>query len=131
MLDGLFAILKRKILAEKDLEKGEEFATDKIKAIYIRSRSKEASKLAEKNGYELVLLQDSNTKNINIRVHPLAKFNLDKLYKAIIELEPDESWFYHASGHLLLNGSSSHPAKPTKLSIKKLMSLISTLVSKD
>ena len=130
MVEGLFAILKRKVIAEKDVEEGLEFGTGKIKAIYLVSKSKEASKLAEKRGYKLVLLKDTDSGNINIRVHPLAKFNLDKLYKQIIKLESPDLWFYHSSGHLLLNGSNSHPVKPTKLSHKRLMELIEEFVQK-
>ncbi len=124
VLDGLFAILKRKVMAEAELDKGEEFKIGKIKAIYLRSRSKEASKLAEKSGYQLVLLKDPERGNVNIRVHPKAKFTLDQVYKVIADREPNDLWFYHASGHLLLNGSNSHPQKPTKLTVKELITII-------
>jgi len=124
VLDGLFAILKRKVMAETELEKGEEFKIGQFKAIYLRSRSKEVSKLAEKGGYQLVLLKDPERGNVNIRVHPRAKFTLDHVYQVIIKKEPDDLWFYHASGHLLLNGSNSHPQKPTKLTVKELITII-------
>lgn len=124
ILDGWYAILKRKILAEKELAKGEEFRVGKIKGIYLRSRSKEASKLAEKKGYQLVLLKDPDRGNVNLRVHPKARFTLDKVYQAIVKKESPSLWFYHISGHLLLNGSSSHPQPPTHLSVKELLFII-------
>lgn len=124
ILDGLLAILKRKIQAEAEIKQAQEFKVGKIKCLVLRSCSKEASKLAEKMGYELILLQDSKRGNVSFRVHPQAKFNLDKVYRAILKLESADRWFYHASGHLLLNGSNSHPQPPTKLTTKQLINIL-------
>jgi len=123
-LDGLFSILKRKVIAEGELAKAEEFWAKKHKCLYIQSKSKEASKLAEKSGYQLVLLEDPDRKNVNLRVHPRAKFNLDKIYQVIQQREGTDKWFYHASGHLLLNGSNSHPQPPTKIKIREIIKII-------
>lgn len=123
-LNGLLEILKRKIMAEAELAQAEVFKVKQYKCLVIRSKSKEASKLAEKSGYHLVLLQDPERGNVNMRVHPKAKFNLDKIYQAISLKEGSDKWFYHASGHLLLNGSSSHPQPATKLSLRTLMEII-------
>jgi len=123
-LDGLFGILKRKVVAEEELSQAEEFMAKKHRCVFIKSKSKEASKLAEKSGFCLVLLQDPDRKNINIRVHPRAKFNLDKVYEAISKLEGEDKWFYHASGHLLLNGSNSHPQPATKLKVREIINII-------
>ena len=123
-LDGLLTIFKRKIMAEKDFEEATEFRIKNIKCLFLRSRSKEASKLAEKQGYQLVLLQDKERGNINFRVHPKAKFNLDKVYQAIKKIEGNDLWFYHASGHLLLNGSNSHPQPATKLTSSQLIDIL-------
>jgi len=123
-LDGMFGILKRKVVAEEELSKAEEFIVKKHKCIFIKSKSKEASKLAEKSGFQLVLLQDPDRKNVNLRVHPRAKFNLDSVYEAIRKLEGPDKWFYHASGHLLLNGSNSHPQPATKLKIPQIIKII-------
>lgn len=124
ILDGWLTILKRKLLAETELSVAEEFWVGKVKCLSLRSGSKEASKLAQKQGYQLVLLQDPKRGNVNFRVHPQAKFHLDKVFEAIKKLEGSEKWFYHASGHLLLNGSNSHPQPPTKLSIKQLIAIL-------
>ena len=123
-LDGLFDIFKRKVLAEQELEAGHEFEVHKHKCLHIKSKSKETSKLAEKNGYELVILEDPERGNVNLRVHPKAKFNLDKIYEAITKKEGSNYWFYHASGHLLLNGSSSHPQPPTKIKMAELIKIV-------
>lgn len=124
ILDGWLAILKRKLQAEVELSKAMEFSVGKIKCLHLRSRFKEASKLAEKQGYLLVLLEDPQRGNINFRVHPKAKFNLDKVYTAIKKLEGPDKWFYHASGHLLLNGSNSHPQPATRLKVEQLITIL-------
>lgn len=124
MLDGWLAILKRKIQAESELSEATEFKVGQVKCLHLRSRFKEASKLAEKQGYSLVLLEDPARGNINFRVHPKAKFNLDKVYEAIKKMEGSDKWFYHVSGHLLLNGSNSHPQPPTKLTVQQLIMIL-------
>ena len=124
ILDGWLAILKRKIQAEAELSEAVEFRVGKVKCLHLRSRFKEASKLAEKQGYMLVLLEDPSRGNINFRVHPKAKFNLDQVYAAIKKLEGSDKWFYHASGRLLLNGSNSHPQPPTKLKVEQLVTIV-------
>ncbi len=123
ILDGLLAIIKRKIQAEAEIADGEEFWVGKVKCIHLCSNSKETSKLAQKGGYQLVLLEDPKRGNINFRVHPGAKFNLDKVFEAIKKKESAKLWFYHASGHLLLNGSGSNPQMPTKLKINELITI--------
>lgn len=124
LFDGLLAILKRKIQAERELAQGQEFRVGKVRCLQLRSGSKEVGKLALKLGYQLVMVVDPEHGNINIRVNPNAKFNLEKVYRTIKKSEGPAKWFYHASGRLLLNGSSGHPQPPTRLTVSQLITLL-------
>ena len=134
-LDYAYAAMKQRVKAEEIIkEKGQEFEITAGKCLALSTRNDDTLKLAQLKGYALVLRKDSEGGHVRIKVRPDAKnadgseFNLDALDKKIKALDSRATWFYHASGKMLLNGSIKHRHQiASSLSLQQIIDLIKEL----
>lgn len=126
MLDGVYKTFQNKIWAEKEIsEKGQEFMTRWGKALAIETGNSEASHLAQKMGYVLVLKRDPKKGYVSVKSLPTPEMDLTQLYEVLRKNEPEATWFLHASRNMVLNGSSKNPdMKPSNKSFTELVKLL-------
>jgi len=125
-LDSSYAILTQRVKAEKIIEnKGQEFQIKAGKALALDTRNDDTLKMAQKMGYALVLRKDTKLGNIRIKVRPDADIDLKQLHEKIIEIDKKGTWFYHASGKMLINGSVKHRSQtPSPLPLSEVVAII-------
>lgn len=125
LFDGLLKIFENKINAEEAVKLGFEFESYWGKTLSMETESREATALAQKKGVMLVISKSRNTGQVRIKLRPDSKKNLEKIHEILVEKDPGATWFYHASGHMLLNGSTKNPDMvPTKLSLKQVVEYV-------
>ncbi len=108
-LDCAYAGMTNRLKAEEIIaHKGVEFNIRAGKCLGLETQNDESIKIAQVKGYVLAIRKDPEFGHIRIKVRPDAQLNLEKLYQAIKEIDPKATWFYHASGKMLLNGSIKH-----------------------
>jgi hypothetical protein len=130
MLDAILQLMTNKIRAEKDIKEGLTFTSSFGKSLALESRNEEAIKLALKMGYQLVVRKDPVKGNIRIKTFPSPQHNLQNIYEKILQKDTVGSWFLHASGKMLLNGSSKNPAlKPTNLTLHSVIEIIKSITN--
>ncbi|MBU0974324.1 hypothetical protein KKD03_01325 [Patescibacteria group bacterium] len=132
-LDSAYAVLTQQVKAKEIIaEKGREFTIDRsdddknveIKCLALLTRNDDTLKIAQKQGFELVIRKDQKLGNIRIKVRPDSKIHLKPLYKAITAVDPKATWYYHPSGKMLLNGTKKHHNQiPSKLSVDEVINL--------
>lgn len=128
ILDGLLQIFIKKIKAEEELKKGYTFDSKWGKTIVFSSKNEEVVKLALKSGYKIVARKDPETGHIRIKTQPQKDLNLKSLYEKIIKIDKKADWFLHASGNMLLNGSSKNPhLTPSSLTLNQLIDIIKSI----
>ena len=125
-LDYAYASMIQRLKAEEIIQaKGIIFDIKNGQCLAAETRNDEMLKLAQLKGYVLALRKDSEHGHIRIKVRPDADFCLDKLYEEIKKIDQDGTWFYHASGKMLLNGSVKHRnQKASSLSLEQIIELI-------
>jgi hypothetical protein len=124
--DGAYTAMKIKVRAEEDLRvKGQEFESVWGKGLFIENKNDEVIKLAQKRGYVVVVRKDETTGAIRIKTAPDPEMNLQFVYEKIKQMDQDGTWYYHPSGHMLLNGSRKNQGQvPTKLSLEEVVELV-------
>lgn len=132
-LDSLLHTFKAKIWAENEIkEKGVEFSTKWGKALGVETINDAVLKLAQLQGYIIVVRKDPSNEVIRIKARPAKRnhehdddIDLTPAYEKIIEKDPDSSWFLHVSRKMLLNGSSKNPdMKGSKLSLAEVIEIL-------
>lgn len=128
-LDCAYAEMTNRLKAEEIISnKGIEFTIKEGKSLGLETQNDESIKLAQVKGYILAVRKDSEFGHLRIKVRPDAEMNLEKLYLALKEIDPKATWFYHASGKMLLNGSIKHRNQTaSSLSLKSVIRLIEKL----
>lgn len=130
-LDGVYAALKEQIGAQEAIdEKGTTFPTVWGRAMAIESANDEVIKLAQKQGYVLVVRKDPGRGNIRIKAIPGRKIDLSKVHQEIKKHDSTGSWYFHPAGTMLLNGSSkSNNQLPSPLSLLEVVDIIKRVAS--
>lgn len=125
-LDSAYAVLTQRVKAEEIIEeKGQEFEIAAGKALALDTRNDDTLKMAQKMGYVLAVRKDSKLGNIRIKVRPDVDMDLKALHEKIIEIDKKGTWFYHASGKMLINGSVKHRSQtPSPLPLNEVVALI-------
>ncbi|OGD86221.1 hypothetical protein A2164_02525 [Candidatus Curtissbacteria bacterium RBG_13_35_7] len=124
-LDAIYAILKSKVRADREIKEGEEFKTRWGKGVAIYTRNDGVMDLAIKRGYAVVVRKDPNDGYIRITGSTGHKVDLTKAYNEIVKRDKAGNWFFHISKVLLRNGSSRNPTmKPTKLTIEEVVKIL-------
>ncbi len=128
-LDCAYAEMTNRLKAEEIISnKGIEFSISEGKCLGLETQNDESIKIAQVKGYVLAIRKDPEFGHIRIKVRPDAQFNLEKLYQAIKEIDSKATWFYHASGKMLLNGSIKHRNQiASALSLQSMIRLIEKL----
>lgn len=124
--DGVYTSMKIRIAAEADLtQKGQEFESKWGKALAITNKNDEVVKLAQKRGFVLVVRKDEVTGAIRIKTAPDPTISLKEVYNEIKTMDDEGTWYYHPSGHMLLNGSRKHVGQvPTKLTLEEVVEIV-------
>lgn len=128
-LDCAYAEMTNRLKAEEIISgKSIEFTIKEGKCLGLETQNDESIKIAQVKGYVLAIRKDPEFGHIRIKVRPDAQLNLEKLHKAILEIDPKATWFYHASGKMLLNGSIKHRNQiASSLSLSSMIRLIEKL----
>lgn len=127
LLEAIFNILKNKVKAEEEVQKGFIFQSIFGKSIALETRNEEATKLALKMGFHLVIRKDPKAGFVRIKTAPNKKLDLGPLYQKIIRKDGKGSWFLHVSHHMLLNFSSKNPHfVATPLTLPQLIEIVKT-----
>lgn len=121
-LDGVYQRLKDIGQAKQAILSGEEFSSAWGRGIAVLTGADDVSKIAQKDGFDIVVIQDPKKGYLKIKLKPGTKRNLDDLYAKITLLEPATKWFYHNSGLMLFNGSDK--GAPRETSVLKLQDLV-------
>ncbi len=128
-LDCAYAEMTNRLKAEEIIQaKGIDFEIKAGNCLALETQNDETIKLAQLKGYVLAIRKDSEFGHIRIKVRPDADLVLDKLHKQIMQLDPKATWFYHASGKMLLNGSVKHRNQTaSSLSLQQIIDLVQQL----
>lgn len=138
-LDALLHTFEAKIWAENEIkEKGIEFDTKWGKGLGVETLNDAVLKLAQLQGYSIVIRKDPENDVIRIKARPLSRIkskeasikneddiDLTPVYEKIKEKDTESSWFLHVSKRMLLNGSSKNPdMKGSKLTLKEVIDIV-------
>jgi hypothetical protein len=125
LLDVVFNIFFKKILAEDEINQGIVFESKWGKCLAVSGKNEEVVKLGLKSGFNLVIKKDPDAGYIRIKTQPDKKFDLGPIYKKIIEKDKIGTWFLHVSHNMLLNSSSKNPHFiASKLSLEEVIEII-------
>lgn len=132
LMEGALNIFLQIIKAEDEINAGYDFQSVYGRSISYVSNSDQSSRLAQKKGYDLVIRRDEKG-HVRIKLHPKLKYqnnklNLKPVYDRILEKDKVGTWFYHISGHMVLNGSSGwNQAVPTSLSAPEIVDIVNSV----
>jgi len=128
LLESALIVFKNKVNAEEEINRGFVFKSYLGRSLALESKNEEAVKLALKKGFTLVIRRHPEVGFTRIKTIPEKKYNLRPIYEKILEVDKKGSWFFHISGHMLLNGSSGNPKLiPTTLSINKIIEIVKAI----
>ena len=124
--DGVYTSMKIRVKAEEDLrDKSSEFESMWGRGLAIENKNDEVIKLGQKKGYVVVVRKDEVNGAIRIKTAPDEAISLKHIYEQIKKLDTEGTWYYHPSGHMLINGSRKHSGQiPTKLTLQEVVDLI-------
>lgn len=125
-LDGVLTSMKIKVSAEEDLKNlAYEFDCPWGKCLAIENRNDEVVKLAQKQGYQVVVRKDAGEGHIRIKAAPGKDIDLTPIYEAIISKDQEGTWYLHPSKAMLLNGSrKTAQHHPSPLALEQVVELI-------
>ncbi len=131
-LDAVLQNLEKKIWAERELkEKGIEFESKWGKAMGIETINDEVLKFSQMKGYRIAVRKDPDGGFVRIKAVPDKRgsetlgIDLTDAYEKLKEMDPEASWFLHASKRMLLNGSSKNPEmKGSKLTLQEVVGVL-------
>ncbi len=139
-LDAVLQNLEKKIWAEREIkEKGIEFESKWGKAMAVETINDEVLKSAQMMGYVVALRKDPENGVVRIKAMPdkrqktedgsqrVEELGIDftQAYEKLKEMDPEASWFLHASKRMLLNGSSKNPEmKGSSLTLQEVVGVL-------
>lgn len=125
-LDGVYQRLKDWDKSKEAINEGEEFESVWGKGIAVKTAADDVSKVAQKMGYDIVVIYDTEHGYLKIKTAPAVKMSLQSLYDKISSREEKNRWVYHNSGHMLFSGSDKGGLnEPTQLHLSDLLEMIS------
>lgn len=128
-LDGAYAALREQVHAQEDIDaKGRLFETKWGRCLAIESGNDETIKLAQKQGYVVVVRKDPNRGNLRIKAVPKKGIDLTPAYEKILAKDSVGTWYLHPAKTMLLNGSSkSRDHKASPLSLNEVIDILKSL----
>lgn len=132
-LDSAYGVMTQRIKAEEIITKeGIAFECSAGKCLAIETSNDETIKLAQKQGFTIVIRKDPKLGNIRIKARPDSEIDLKPVADAIAKVDQKASWYYHPSGKMLINGSRKHRnQKASQLPLKEVIGIITETYSKD
>jgi hypothetical protein len=132
-LDSAYGVMTQRIKAEEIItQEGVPFECSAGKCLGIETSNDETIKLAQKQGYNIVIRKDPKLGNIRIKARPDANIDLKPVADAIEKVDSKASWYYHPSGKMLINGSRKHRnQKASQLPLKEVIGIITEVFSKN
>ena len=139
LLDDILHNLEAKLWAESEIkEKGIEFESKWGKAIGVETISDEVLKRAQMMGYIISVRKDPSAGFVRIKALPDKRqkskdksqteglgIDLSEAYEKLKEMDPDSTWFLHASKRMLLNGSSKNSEmKGSSLTLNQVIEVL-------
>lgn len=125
-LDGVYQRLKDWQKGKEAVNEGTEFESAWGKGIIVTTAADDVSKTAQKMGYDIVVISDTNKGYLKIKTAPGVRLPLKAIYDKICLAENPERWVYHNSGHMLFSGSDKGEFKErTTLHLNDLLEMIS------
>lgn len=125
-LDAAYAIYTQQLRAREIIKsEGIEFELPFGKALALNTSNDDTIKVAQKQGYMIVVRKDPKEGNVRVKARPDCPVDLKPLAEAISAVDKAGTWYYHPSGKMLLNGSKKHRhQKASKLSVVEIMELL-------
>jgi hypothetical protein len=124
-LDGILHKMEFKIKAEEEIKKSMQFDVRGMKCMAFEIINDEVLKLAQKQGYQVVIRKDPRKGYVRIKTIPNGKVDLTGVYEALQKKDPEATWFLHASKCIVLNGSTKNPSMvPTKLQLLEIIDVV-------
>lgn len=128
LLDGLLQTFTNKVFAEREIKHGLIFDSPWGKTLAIESDNEEAVRVAQKQGFDMVVRKSKKKGFVRVKLLPKITETLQRLYDELVKKDSKATWYYHASGHMVLNGSSKNPdAIPTVLSLADIVTVVKSL----
>lgn len=128
LLEAVLIVFKNKLSAEDEIKNGFVFRSYLGRSLAIETKNEETIKLALKKGFSLVIRRHPDAGFTRIKTLPDKKLSLKPVYEKILKIDKKGSWFFHISGHMLLNGSSGNPKLiPTPLSLNKIIEIVKSV----
>lgn len=125
-LDNAYAALEHHLKAAQIIDtEGQTFTLPIGECLALESSNDDTVKLAQKQGFKLVIRKDPKEGHIRVKARPDTDIDLKPLADAITKIDKKGSWYYHPSGKMLINGSSKHRNQvASPLSVQQIMELL-------
>jgi hypothetical protein len=128
LLNAILFGLRQKINTEKEILKGQEFVSMWGKSLGIETQMSRVSKMAQKQGFCLVVMKEPESQFVSIKCQPKKELDLTKLYQELRLKDPKADWYFHQSKHIILNGSRHDPnVKPSSLNLEELIKIVKSI----
>lgn len=133
VLEAMLHTFENRLWAEREIEKALHFDTKWGEGLAFETINDTVLKLAQKMGYVLVVRKDPRKGYVRIKAKPSndasrEDIDLTEAYEKLKVLDPDATWFLHASKKMLLNGTPKNPKMiPTKLTLDQIVEALKTL----
>ena len=72
--------------------------------------------------------KEPKTGFLSVKSQPKPEIDLEPVYLKLKAADPNASWFFHQSRHIISNGSRHNPeVKPTRLSLTELTEILKSI----
>lgn len=124
-LDAAYQRLKDWEKGKRAIAAGTKFDSLWGKGVLVSTGADDVSKVAQRMGYDMVVITDPEKGYLKIKLRPDNKHHLRPIYDKITKLENPARWFYHNSGLMLFSGSDKGSAKEqTELTPAAILEII-------
>lgn len=125
-LDGIYTSMKLKVNAEKEIVTlGQDFVSPWGKALAIENNNDEVVKIAQKQGYFLVVRKEADKGHLRIKAVPDRGIDLTPLYLVIKAQDDRGTWYFHPSKTMLINGSRHNQTHvPSPLTLAEVVEIV-------
>jgi hypothetical protein len=128
LLDAALTGLTIKSKSEQEIKTGRQFKTKWGKGIAVMSQNSSLSKLAQKLGFSVIVVKDPKTGFASVKSQPKPEIDLEPVYLKLKAADPQASWFFHQSRHIISNGSRHNQAvKATSLDLEEIIKIVTSV----